>query len=92
MLLAIAHTTGAWYAAATPYLTSLEFSAVTFPKERAVLVVKEISDTSREIVLPFPEPHRPRKRASAGSQQLRVIAFDEKEIDIVDRGMLVEPR
>lgn len=63
------------------------------PKEQASLVVQEISDmSSREIVWAFPKPHRPRRRATAGSQQLRVIAFDDKEIDSVDRGMLVEPR
>jgi hypothetical protein len=63
------------------------------PMERATLLAKALSERpSREVVLAFPKPHRPRRRATTGSQQLRVAAFDDDEIDRVDRGMAAEPR
>jgi hypothetical protein len=63
------------------------------PMERATLVTKAVSERpSREVVLAFPKRHRPRRRTTAGPQQLRVVPFDDDEIDTVDRGMAAEPR
>ena len=61
------------------------------PKERATLVVQEAFDTSRRIGVAFPKPHYPRRRATAASQPLRVVPFDDKEVDRLDRRILVEP-
>jgi hypothetical protein len=62
------------------------------PKRRAALVVQEVVEIpSREVVVPFPKPHRPRKRARVASHQRPVAAFAENESDEVDRGVLFEP-
>ena len=48
------------------------------PKERVSLISEELAErTSRDVVLTFPKPHRPRRRATVGSRQL---VFDENEI------------
>lgn len=51
------------------------------PKERATLVVHEVVEvTSREVLLPFPKPHRLRRRARVvASNQLPVVARDGRE-------------
>ena len=62
------------------------------PQERANLITQGVVDaTLREVVLTFPKPHRPRRRATAGSRQLPVIAFDDNESDEVERGVLRGP-
>jgi hypothetical protein len=61
------------------------------PKERAKLVVREVVEIpSREFVLPFPKPHRLRKRANR-SRQLSMVT-DDNEMDRLDRGMSVGPQ
>ena len=61
------------------------------PKERANLVRRGVVEIpSREFVLPFSKPHRPRKRASR-SRQLSIVA-DDNEMDRMDRGMLAGPQ
>lgn len=61
------------------------------PKERANLVVRGVVEIpSREFVLPFSKPHRPRKRANH-SRQLSIVP-DDNEIDRLDRGMLAGPQ
>ena len=61
------------------------------PKERANLVVREVVEiSSREFVLPFSKPHRPRKRANR-SRQLSIVAED-REIDRIDHGVLAGPQ
>ena len=63
------------------------------PRKRAALVVAEVFEMpSREVVVPFPKPHRPRRRATAGSHQLTVVALDENGADEVDRGVLLGPK
>jgi hypothetical protein len=63
------------------------------PDERANLITREIAETlSREVVLTFPKPHRPRRRATAGSRQLTVVAFEDNEGDEVERGVLRGPQ
>ena len=60
------------------------------PKERASLIAEEPAEiTSPAVVLTFPKSHRPRRRATAGSRQL---VLDDKEIDEVERGMLLRPK
>ena len=60
------------------------------PKERANMVVRGVVEMpSREFVLPFSKPHRPRKRANR-ARQLSIVA-DDNEIDRVDHGVLVGP-
>ena len=59
------------------------------PQERASLIAQEPAEIkSPAVVLPFPKPHRPRRRVIAGSRQL---ALDDKEIDEVEHGMLLRP-
>jgi hypothetical protein len=59
------------------------------PKKRASLIAEEPAEiTSPAVVLPFPKPHRPRRKATAGSPQLFP---DDKEIGEVERGMLLRP-
>jgi len=60
------------------------------PKERASLIAEEAAEiASPAVLLAFPKPHRPRRRATAGSRQL---VLDDKEIDEVERGMLRRPK
>jgi hypothetical protein len=63
------------------------------PKERANIISQEVIEVqSSDVVLTFPKPHRPRRRATAGSRQLPVIAFDDDESDEVERGVLRGPQ
>src|SRR6266568_9612661 len=49
------------------------------PEKRASLIAHdEIEISSREVVLPFPKPHRLRRRVTAGSPQVTVISFGER--------------
>ena len=60
------------------------------PKERASLIAEEAPEiTSPSVVLTFPKPHRPRRRATVGSRQL---ALDDYETDEVECGMLLGPK
>jgi hypothetical protein len=60
------------------------------PKARASLIAEEPAEiASPAVLLAFPKPHRPRRRATAGSRQL---VLDDKEIDEVERGMLLRPK
>jgi hypothetical protein len=59
------------------------------PKKRASLIAEEAAEiASPAVLLAFPKPHRPRRRATAGSRQL---VLNDKEIDEVERGMLLRP-
>jgi len=59
------------------------------PKKRASLIAEEPAEiASPAVLLAFPKPHRPRRRATAGSRQL---VLNDKEIDEVERGMLLRP-
>lgn len=61
------------------------------PKKRVALVAKQAVDTSsREVVLPFPKPHRLRRRAI--SRQLTIVSLDDNGIDEVDRGVVFGPK
>ena len=60
------------------------------PKERASLIAEETTKiASPAVLLAFPKPHRPRRMATAGSRQL---VLNDKEIDEVERGMLLGPK
>jgi hypothetical protein len=63
------------------------------PGNRTSLVAQQVVEIpSREIVLPFPKPHRPRRRAMAGSRELTVAALDRNETDEVEREARLEPK
>jgi hypothetical protein len=62
----------------------------SLPKERASLVTEETAEiASSAVVLSFPKPHRPRRKAAVGSRQL---VLEENEADEVKRGMLFGPK
>ena len=62
----------------------------TLPKQRANLIVHEAAEvTPAAVVLAFPKPHRPRRRATVGSRQL---VIDDNEPDEVKCGMLLGPQ
>jgi hypothetical protein len=61
------------------------------PKKRATLITQQpVEALPREVVLAFPKPHRPRRRAT-GSRQLSVVALDDKGVR-QENGMLVGPQ
>src|SRR5262252_1728020 len=61
------------------------------PKQRANLVARGVVEMpSREFVLPFSKPHRPRERANH-SRQLSIVAEDN-EIDRMDHGVFAGPQ
>ena len=60
------------------------------PKRRASLVRQQPVEAPREVVLVFPKPHRPRRRAT-GSRQLSVVPLDDNEAQ-QEHGMLVGPQ
>ena len=61
------------------------------PKVRARLVVDQLVETqSREVVLTFPKPHRPRRRANAGSRQ--ALGCNGNEGDEINCGVLLGPQ
>jgi hypothetical protein len=62
------------------------------PKQRATLMVEQVVERSAREVLPFPKPHRGRRRATVASRQLAVVALDDDEADEVERGVLVGPK
>src|SRR6516162_5643178 len=51
------------------------------PKKRVALVMKEGVQGSSRVVLPFPKPHRLRRRATVPSRQLAVVALDDNGTD-----------
>jgi hypothetical protein len=60
------------------------------PKERASLIAEEaVEIASPAVVLAFPKPHRPGRRAAVGSRQL---VLEENEADEVKRGILFGPK
>ncbi len=60
------------------------------PKERASLIAEEaVEIASPAVLLTFPKPHRPRRRAAVGSRQL---VLEENEADEVKRGILFGPK
>jgi hypothetical protein len=61
------------------------------PEVRARPVLDQLAETqSREVVLTFPKPHRPRRRATAVSRQ--ALGFNGNEGDEIDRGVLLGPK
>ena len=62
------------------------------PKRRATLVIQQVVERSAREVLPFPKPHRVRRRATVASRQLAVVALDDHETDEVERGVLFGPK
>ena len=61
------------------------------PEVRARLVVDQLAETqSREVVLTFPKPHRPRRRAGVGSRQ--ALGFSDNEGDEINSGVLLGPQ
>ena len=63
------------------------------PKNRLALVVQEVVEIpSREVVVPFPKPHRLRRRATVASRQVAVAPFEDNESDEVERGVLFGPK
>lgn len=62
------------------------------PRQRAKLVLREVVEiASRDVVLPFPKPHRIRRKATVASRQL-AVALENNDPDEVDRGMLFRPK
>lgn len=60
------------------------------PKERASLITREaVEITSPAVVLTFPKPHRPRRRATVGSRQL---VLEDNDPDEVKCGVLLGPK
>jgi hypothetical protein len=60
------------------------------PKERASLINREAAEvTPPAVLLAFPKPHRPRRRATVGSRQL---VIDNNETDEVTCGVLLGPK
>ena len=63
------------------------------PRERVSLVAGDAGEvTSSEVVLSFPKPHRLRRRATGGSRQLPIVAFEENDHDELERGVLFRPK
>jgi hypothetical protein len=63
------------------------------PTNRAALLGSEATETkSREVVIPFPKPHRLRRRAVGTFRQHSVVALDNDETDEVDHGALFGPK
>ena len=63
----------------------------SLPKVRARLVVdQQVETPAREVVLTFPKPHRPRRRAAVGARQS--LGFDGNEGDEINRGVLFGPQ
>jgi len=62
------------------------------PKKRATLVAQSTIETSLRDLLPFPKPHRVRRRATAGSRQFAVVTLGESDTEKVEHGALVGPK
>ena len=62
------------------------------PKQRATLVIQQVVEHSAREVLPFPKPHRVRRRATVASRQLAVVALDVRETDEAEGGVLFGPK
>jgi hypothetical protein len=65
----------------------------SLPKKRARMIARvEFEIASCEVVLPFPKPHRLRRRTTSGSRQATVISFGENAADEVEREGIVGPK
>lgn len=63
------------------------------PRKRAALAVAEVVEIpSREGVVPFPKPHRLRRRATVASRHAAVAPFEDNESDEAERGVLFGPK
>jgi hypothetical protein len=62
------------------------------PKNRARMIAREDEIASREVVLPFPKPHRLRRRTTSGLRQATVISFGENAVDEYEREGMVGPK
>jgi hypothetical protein len=63
------------------------------PRKRAALVAQQVVEIpSREVVVPFPKPHRLRRRATVAPRQAAVTALDDNESDEFERGVLFGPK
>jgi hypothetical protein len=63
------------------------------PQKRARLIAREgVEISSCEVVLPFPKPHRLRRRTTSGSRQATVISFGENAADDDEREGIVGPK
>ena len=63
------------------------------PKQRAMLASEKVVEISpREVLLPYPKPHRVRRRAPVSLRQFPVVALDVRETDEVEGGVLVGPK
>jgi hypothetical protein len=62
------------------------------PTLRAMLVTQQVVERTPREVLPFPKPHRVRRRATVSSRQLPVVTLADRETDEVERGVLFEPK
>jgi hypothetical protein len=59
------------------------------PRERASLIAREVTEIApAAVMLTFPKPHRPRRRATVGRQ----LVIDDNETDEVKCGMLLGPK
>jgi len=82
-----------WFAEAPSLFNIAHVFGGKLPGNRASLVAQQVVEIpSREIVLPFPKPHRPRRKAMAGSRELTVAALDRNETDEVEREARLEPK
>jgi hypothetical protein len=62
------------------------------PKDRASLIPEEAAETtSRNVLLTFPKPHRPRRMATR-ARQLSLVALDHNEMDELESGTGVGPQ
>jgi galactose mutarotase-like enzyme len=63
------------------------------PQKRVRLIAREeVEIASREVVLPFPKPHRLRRRTTSGSRQATVLSFGENAADEDEREGIVGPK
>lgn len=62
------------------------------PKQRATLVIQQVVERSAREVLPFPKPHRVRRRATVASRQLTVVSLGDHDADEVEHGLLFGPK
>src|SRR5215470_11408153 len=59
------------------------------PQQTATLVMQQVVERCAREVLPFPKPHRVRRRATVASRQLPVVTLEDRETDEVERNALI---
>jgi hypothetical protein len=82
----------AWVCASRSLFNIVRIFSGKLSTSRATLAIEQIVECSAREVLPFPKPHRGRRRVTVASRQLPVVTLDGSETDEVECNVSFGPK